>query len=148
MQGLHDVSKNSPVLRRGEPGSADGLQVLAALPFAVLVLNNIGRIIYVNNAAEQFFGRAANSLVHRSIDSVFPEYSPLLALISQVFREGMSVTEHEIVLHEPGGGERQLSVTLAPMAETRERVVMTLHEHSIARRNEQSDGSLQRGQVH
>ena len=112
----------------------DALHALSALPFSVFVLDGDCRIGYVNGAAEQFFGRSANGLAGRRLDALFPESSPLFTLILQAVAGRTSVSECDVAMACPDGGERQLALTVSPMAEEGGMAVVSLQEQSIARR--------------
>ena len=108
--------------------------VLSALPFAVLVIDSEYQIRYVNGSGEQFFSRAATGLIGLSLSSFFSSDSTLYTLISQALSEGVSVVEYDVTLNYPKRRQRNLAITVAPMTEEMETVVVTLHEQSIARR--------------
>ena len=115
-------------------GDADARDVLAAFPFAVLVLDADSRIAYVNAAAEQFFGRGAGALVGGRLDRLLPARSPLLALVAQAAAEGASIAEHDASFLRGDGEDRDLTITVAPVGEAPGRVAVSLHGRSVARR--------------
>lgn len=110
----------------------DAGQVLAALPFAVLVIDGDTAIGYANGAAEQFFGQSAAQLAETRLDWLLPTDSPILALIKQVQHQGLSMFEHGIAFDSPRTGARTVAVQVAPLGETGGPVVVSLHELSIA----------------
>ena len=127
---LKNAGANSGAVQRAlEPFS-----VLSALPFTVLAIDREYRIRYVNGSGEQFFSRAATSLTGLSLKGFFPVDSALLALITQVLSEGASVVEYDVTLNDPKSRQRNLAITVSPVTEDLELVVVTLHEQSIARR--------------
>lgn len=70
--------------------------LLHALPHPVLVLRGDNRVVYVNFAAEVFFGMGENVLKRRRIDGLVAFASPLLALINQVRQTRTTVNEYAV----------------------------------------------------
>ena len=118
---------NPPVL---EPDA-----ILAALAAPVFVVDDRQRLCFLNAAAEQFFQTSMSALAGRPLAEVLPEDSPICSLIGQVLRTGHSVTEYGIVIETPKIGPYSVAVTAAVLGELPpERVVLSLHERSMARR--------------
>jgi two-component system nitrogen regulation sensor histidine kinase GlnL len=78
------MSKASAVAKRTDarPMAVDAWAVLSALPDPVLVVNEKGRLIYANAAAEQFFDTSAATLLGGPLEQLLPQDSPVFALIS------------------------------------------------------------------
>jgi two-component system nitrogen regulation sensor histidine kinase GlnL len=106
--------------------------VLAALPDPIVVVDAHDRMRYANAAAEQFFETSAVSLTAASLGDFLPVDSPLFALIESVRASGHSVSEYSVTLETPRLGTRIVTIQAAPLAEDRQRVVVTLQERSIA----------------
>src|SRR5882672_190892 len=68
----------------------DASAVLGALPDAALVIGAENEILYVNPSAETFFDAGALVLYATKIDDLLPPDSPLLAVLGQVRRSGLS----------------------------------------------------------
>ncbi|MGH7089120.1 MAG: two-component system sensor histidine kinase NtrB, partial [Stellaceae bacterium] len=111
---------------------AETAAILAALPDPVLVVDAGNRMRYANAAAEQFFETSAANLAATALGDLLPLDSPLFALIEQVRRSGHSVSEFGVTLETPRLGSRSVTIQAAPIAEERDRVVVTLQERSIA----------------
>ncbi|MDP6708968.1 MAG: ATP-binding protein [Alphaproteobacteria bacterium] len=111
------------------PG-ADG--ILAALPNPVLLVDGDAAIGYVNHAAEQFFAAGAPYLVGGAVADVVPYDSPLLALLDQVQRQGMTMSEYAVDLGTPKTGPRLSDITVAPVADAPGAAVIVIREASIA----------------
>ena len=112
----------------------DAASVLNALASATLVLDPGDVIRSANAAAEQLFHVGAKRLLGRPLADLLPVDSPIFAVIDQVRNPGGSVTEYELTLESPRIGRHLVSVSAAPMVDTPELVVMSLHEQSMARR--------------
>lgn len=110
------------------------LQVLSSVPFAVLAIDPDTTIRFVNAAAEQFFEQGASGLQGRRLDSLLPAHSPVFSLASQARTGQTSVAEYDVTLSFPRGHLRNLAITAAPLSDTADVVVLSLHEQSIARR--------------
>lgn len=123
-------------LRDPSGSHLDPAAILDALPGPVLVVDPVGRLAYLNPAAEQFFGASVASLVGRGLDALLPGDSPVFALVAQVRDHGHSVSEYGIPIDAPRLGYRFVTVELAPYAEVPGSVVMVLQERSAARKIE------------
>lgn len=110
--------------------------VLGALPDAVLVIDDDDRIAYVNPAAEQLFDSSSVNLVGVPATSLLPKDSPLFSLVAQVRRGNISVSEDGVNIGSPRIGTRFATLRAGPLGDSR-RVVVTIHERSIARKIDQ-----------
>ncbi|MGQ0663857.1 MAG: two-component system sensor histidine kinase NtrB [Pseudomonadota bacterium] len=108
--------------------------VLGALPDAVLVVGPGNVIEQVNPAAEQFFDAGAAHLCGKKLAEFLPPDSPLFAVLRQVRQSGTTVSEDGVTLDTPRVGPRFVMLQAAPLAETGETVVVSIHERSIARK--------------
>jgi two-component system, NtrC family, nitrogen regulation sensor histidine kinase GlnL len=116
---------------RAEP---DALAVLSALPDAVLLVDDADFVRYVNQAAEQFFDSSAAHICGEPLTNLLPADSALFALIGQVRQSGTSVSEEGITLDGPRIGLHFVAIKVAPLGETDDSVVVSIHERSIARK--------------
>ncbi len=110
--------------------------IAGALPLPVLVVGANQRLVFVNPAAEQFFDTGAGLLLKQTIDALVPFGSPLLGLIAQARERGASVGERMMDLATPHHGERVADVTVTPLPEPENAVIVTLQERSLAQRIE------------
>jgi len=115
-----------------ETEAVDGAAVLNALPDPVLVIGGAGEIVYANHAAEQLFQASFMHLKSRTLSDLIPHDSPILLLLERVRRGSSSMSQHGVRLDTPRIGEHLVRVDAAPMAETEDRIVVTLQEQSIA----------------
>ena len=107
--------------------------ILNALPNPVLLIGPDGRIVDANMAAESFFEISAQFLQRHSLKELVPFGSPLLALIDQVRSSSSPVNEYKVDLGTPRmGGDRQVDLHVAPVAERPGHIVVMLQERSIA----------------
>jgi two-component system nitrogen regulation sensor histidine kinase GlnL len=107
--------------------------LLHALPHPVLVLRGDNRIVYVNFAAEVFFGMGENVLKRRRIDSLVAFASPLLALINQVRETRTTVNEYAVDVGLPDvSSNRPVDVYAAPLPEYEAHVIVMLQQRSMA----------------
>ena len=112
------------------PVRADG--VLAALPDPVAVLDGADCIVWVNPAAEGFFGVAAASLSGGPLSSHVAADSPLMAMIAQVRERGTGMSDHGVEVAGPRLGTHRVDVQVALMHETPGCIVVALKPRSVA----------------
>jgi two-component system nitrogen regulation sensor histidine kinase GlnL len=103
-----------------------------ALPMPVLVVDSAQQLIFVNPAAEQFFGSGAGLLLKHKLEDLIPFGSPLTGLIAQARERGASVGERTMDLSTPRHGERIADVTATPIGDGV--VLIILQERSLAQR--------------
>ncbi len=118
----------------GLPLPVDVGAVLNAVADALLVVRRDLSVLYVNLAAEQFFGASAAYLCARPLDELLPTDSPVFGLIEQVFDRSYVVSEYGVTLETPRIGQHIVNVQIAPVAEAEDLAVLTVHEQSIARK--------------
>ncbi len=110
----------------------DPAGLLAALPYAIVVLDGDDVIRYVNGAGEQAFAQGASQLVGAPATRLMPHDSPLMSLIAQVRATGASVSEYDVRVMLPRAETRNMTVQAAPFGERDEFVVLSVHQQSIA----------------
>jgi two-component system nitrogen regulation sensor histidine kinase GlnL len=107
--------------------------LLHALPHPVLVLRGDNRVVYVNFAAEVFFGMGENMLKRRKVDGLVAFASPLLALINQVRQTNTTVNEYAVDVGLPdASSNRPVDVFAAPLPEYEGHVIVMLQQRSMA----------------
>lgn len=106
--------------------------VLNSLPDAVLVLTDDGSIRYANMAAESFFAMSAANMQRQRIDDLVTFASPLLALIQQVRREGVIISEYEVEIGNPRLSVRPVDIQVSPVIDQPDHMIVIIHERSIA----------------
>jgi two-component system nitrogen regulation sensor histidine kinase GlnL len=111
----------------------DPAQILAALPHAVVVLNEQDLFCSVNYAAEEFFGSSAALMLNSNLTDILPVDHPIFLLIERARRDGLTVAEHDLVLEGPRLSRRGCSVQAAPILDVPGYIVLTLQDESAAR---------------
>ncbi len=114
------------------PTGVDPRLILASLPTPILVIDGENRILMVNQAAEQFLDAGAPSLVGHPLADVVPADHPLFGMIEGSRVTGAPVADHGLHLAGPRLSPRIVSLQVAPLGDTGERLVITIHETSIA----------------
>ena len=110
------------------------LAILTALPRAVLVIDESGRIAMANAMAEEFFQMGASVLARQTLRDIVPFASPMLTLLEKVQRQGWTVHEYDLDLSTPRTGERHADVLGAPIQEVPGAAVLLLEPRSMAER--------------
>ena len=119
----------APVTRR--PVEHDLL--LSALPHPILVLAGDDGIVFANQSAEHFLAASQAVLKRMRLGDIMAFGSPLLALIEQVRREGVSVNEYGIEIVMPRvEGARLVDVYAGPLTDRSGQVVVMLQSRSMA----------------
>jgi len=118
----------------GPPAGLDAETVLSALPGAVFVVREDGTLAYVNAAAEQLFEAGRAWLLEHALSDLLPGDSPIFGLIGQVRRSGHTISEYDLTLSTPRIGTHQVSAGATLLSEDSGMIIVTLQEHSIARR--------------
>src|SRR6201988_3609985 len=110
-----------------------GEAILNALPNPVLLVAPDGKIVDANIAAEAFFYISTQFLKRQSLKELVPFGSPLPALIDQVRTSNSPVNEYTVDLGTPRmGGDRQVDLHVAPLAERPGRIVVMLQARTIS----------------
>lgn len=103
---VRDVSKHirRETVLRDELGALQA--VLAALPDAVLVVEDGGQPIYANLAAEALFGGPAEALALNALDELVDAGRPFAALMAEATAQPASRTAFEARVLHPSGAVR------------------------------------------
>lgn len=127
---------NQAVQSRGGPPS-EALVILNALRQPVISVAANNQITYVNIAAESFFATSSAVLTRNQLEAFIPFSSPLLNLIDQVRRSGISINEYDVDIGTPQtGGERLVDLQVNPVTDDPEACVILLQERSMAQKIE------------
>jgi two-component system nitrogen regulation sensor histidine kinase GlnL len=112
----------------------DHCSVLTGMPDPMLVVRDEGGILFANIAAEDLFQRGSSYLRRKSIKDIVPFDSPLLALISQVNRDGYAVAEYgvDIGLNTTRTDARYIDLQVAPVPDMAGVLLVVLKERGIA----------------
>ncbi len=121
------------------------VQIALALPMPVLLVGPGQEILFVNPAAEQFFGMGSTLLCQQRLDELIPFGSPLIPLIAQARERNATVGERDVDLTTPKLGEKLTDISVTPVSDPADAVVVTLQERSLAQRMDRQ--LLHRGAV-
>lgn len=110
----------------------DGLQILNALPSAVLVVDGQTRITMLNTAAEDMIGTSTGHAAGRPLFDWLPEDSPVARMIEQARDGQSSLSDYDLLIDSPRLGQRTVNVQISPVTDRPDHVVVTLQERSIA----------------
>ncbi len=106
--------------------------IINSLVHPVLVVGSGQQISFVNQAAEQFFAAGASYLLSQRLDEIIPYDSPLLSLVEQVQQDRVTTSEYEVNLGTPRTGARLVNITVSPLAERTDDVIVSMQENTIA----------------
>lgn len=108
-------------------------KIINALPHAVIIADEKGRILYVNPAAELFFQMSSNVMLRRDLEQVIGFGSPVLSLAEQVLEKGLSVNEYAVELATPKlDGPRRVDVHVCQFPDMPDAVMIMLQERNMA----------------
>ena len=109
------------------------IQVLDALPYPVLTLDETNVVTSANPAAEEFFGTSLGGPRRQLLQALLPAHSSLLTLIEQVRERGGAINEHRVDLGLPRlGAERLVDIFVNSLAPAATDLVVMLRERSLA----------------
>lgn len=107
--------------------------LLAALPHPIIVLSEADRIVYANPAAEVFAGVSHVVMKRQTLAEVLAFGCPVLALVEQVRRTGVTVNEYAIDVTVPRvEGSRLADVYAGPLSDRPGHVLIMLQQRSMA----------------
>jgi two-component system nitrogen regulation sensor histidine kinase GlnL len=106
---------------------------MAALPIAVVVLDDSDGFRSVNYAAEEFFGLSRVLLLGTNLTEILPPDHPIFLVLERVRSQGLTVAEHQMVFEGPRLARRGCSVHAAPVGDVPGLVVLTLQDESAVR---------------
>ncbi len=113
----------------GEPWS-----YLNALTDAILVVGDDQQVHFANIAAEQFFDASVGHLLRTGLNQILPSDSQAVALVEQVLRTGVAVSEYGITIETPRVGAQFVNIQAAPVQDGAPAVIVAIHRQSIARK--------------
>lgn len=106
--------------------------ILGALASAVVVVDADGTVSFVNDAAQRFFAVGASQIYGHPFEGLVPGDSPVLALIRQVQRRGVGVSEYGLILDTPRTRTQLVNVQVSPLNDRPGSVVVAIFERNIA----------------
>ena len=108
--------------------------ILNTLAQPLIVVDGEDRLVFANQAAEQFFATSASVLLGRSLQLFLQADSPLFDSLKQLRQSGHSVVGHEVTLASPKFGQRLVSLSLTAIPDSSDQVIVSFDEHSMARK--------------
>lgn len=107
--------------------------VLQALPQPILVLQEDRQILFVNYAAEAFFGASLSVLTRQKLDDLIAFGSPIISLVETVGQRRAPMTEYRVrVGSSRFGDERIADVFASPISDVDGRVAVLIQERTMA----------------
>jgi two-component system nitrogen regulation sensor histidine kinase GlnL len=110
--------------------------VLQALPQPVIVIDAARQIVFVNYAAESFFGASASVLTRQRLDDLIAFGSPIVGLAQAVAERHAPMTEYRVRVGSARFGdaadERVVDVFASPLSDLDERVALLFQERTMA----------------
>jgi len=120
---------------RGRASTRTGIDleaVLGSISTIIIVVDPENQIIYVNPAAEQFFGASLHFLEGKGLTNFLPLDHPLYGLITQARRERLIVSEYGIGIDSPRTGKNLVNAQVSQLAGTESDVVISIQLRSFA----------------
>lgn len=110
--------------------------VLQALPQPVIVCDEDRTIIFVNYAAEAFFGASLSVLSRQKLDDLIAFGSPIIGLVQAVSERHAPMTEYRVTVGSSRFGDaaddRVVDVFASPISENDHRVALLFQERTMA----------------
>jgi two-component system nitrogen regulation sensor histidine kinase GlnL len=132
-------------LARNDDNRPSAGGVLDSLTEPVIVVDGGGNVVFLNVAGQTFLQGSEAVLLGVNLQDLIPQDSPILSAVDRARRLGSSMTVHGVRLSTPRIGDHTVSIDAAPLAEDREKIVITVKEGSIAGRIDHA--MTQRGAV-
>mgnify|MGYP001495053642 CR=1 FL=1 len=112
---------------------APSTAVLQALPQPIIVCTDDRRIVFVNYAAEAFFGASLSVLTRQRLDDLIAFGSPIISLVETVAQRRAPMTEYRVrVGSSRFGDERVADVFASPLSDSDGRVALLIQERTMA----------------
>jgi two-component system nitrogen regulation sensor histidine kinase GlnL len=117
-------------------GPALSTSVLQALPQPVIVVDEHGSVIFVNYAAEAFFGASSSVLTRQRLDEIIAFGSPITGLVQAVVERRAPMTEYRVRIDSSRFGDeaddRIVDVFASPISDLDARVALLFQERTMA----------------
>ena len=122
-----------PLERSGRIRETAATAVLSAIGSPIVVLDNERRIVFVNQAAEDFLGSSFDHLCGLPFADVVGFDSPLRALVEQAHARGSVVVDRTAEL-DLGGARRRVMLQASPIYDGSEAIVVLISHTGLAGR--------------
>ena len=109
------------------------IAVLQALPQPILVCGDDRQIVFVNHAAEAYFGASLSLLMRQRLDDLMAFGSPIIDLVETVGLRRAPMTEYRVRIGSSRfGDERIADVFASPLSDNDGRVALLFQERTMA----------------
>ncbi|MDW8444111.1 MAG: ATP-binding protein [Acetobacteraceae bacterium] len=116
------------------PDAPPAAAIIAAMAPAVVVLDSAHRFRFANHAAEAFFALSSATLKGMRLDELIPPDHPLFAMLDLARAETGIIADHDMSFESPRLARRNISVTVAPIPDHPDCVVVTLADGSTVQK--------------
>ena len=106
--------------------------VINALESAILVVDPVGCVVFVNGAAEQLFQVSKKHLLDSSIYNILPPGSNISNLIKGALKKIAGVMEHSLVLESPKVKRQIVDIQISPLDNLSQCIVINIFQRRIA----------------
>lgn len=137
-RGVGDLGSDGLPAGNGSAGQSTWRPVahdmlLAALPHPILVLAEDERIIYANPAAETFFEASQALLKRQRLEEIIGFGCPLLALVREVRRTGLTINEYGVGIATPKvQAQRLVDIHSGPLTDAPGLTLVMIQQRSMA----------------
>ncbi len=118
------------------PPPALSTAVLQALPQPIIVCAEDRSIVFVNYAAEAFFGASLSVLTRQRLDDLIAFGSPILGLVDAVAERRGPMTEYRVRVGSSrfteGSDDRIVDVFASPLSDSDGRIALLFQERTMA----------------
>ena len=107
--------------------------IIQALPQPIIVCREDRQIVFVNYAAEAFFGASLSVLTRQRLDDLIAFGSPIISLVETVVLRQAPMTEYRVrVGSSRFGDERIADVFASPLSDSQGQVALLIQERTMA----------------
>lgn len=107
--------------------------MLQALPQPIIMLDETRQILFVNYAAEAFFGASLSVLTRQRLDDLIAFGSPIINLVETVVLRRAPMTEYRVRIGSSRfGDERIADVFASPLSDVDGRIAVLIQERTMA----------------
>ncbi|WP_224702419.1 two-component system sensor histidine kinase NtrB [Devosia aquimaris] len=107
--------------------------IIQALPQPIIVCREDRQIVFVNYAAEAFFGASLSVLTRQRLDDLIAFGSPIISLVETVVLRQAPMTEYRVrVGSSRFGDERVADVFASPLSDSQGQVALLIQERTMA----------------
>ncbi|MCW5722998.1 MAG: PAS domain-containing protein [Devosia sp.] len=107
--------------------------LLQALPQPIIMLDEGRQILFVNYAAEAFFGASLSVLTRQKLDDLIAFGSPIITLVETVIARRAPMTEYRVRIGSSRFGEERIAdVFASPLSDADGRVAVLIQERTMA----------------